>query len=95
MAIPVTNAVVRIADYNDLRTQVSNILGTGAGTSGYGQVMRSIQVPAGRLVSVQDWESLKFDILSILLHQDGVTPNLISLQEGRVISAASTEVPTV
>jgi len=95
MAIPVTNALVRIADYNDLRAQVANILGTGAGTSGYGQTLRSIQIPAGRLVSVQDWENLKFDLLSILLHQDGVTPNLISLQEGRVISAASTEVPTV
>lgn len=95
MAIPVTNALVRIADYNDLRTQVANILGAGAGTSGYGQTLRSVQIPAGRLVSVQDWENLKFDLLSILLHQDGVTPNLISLQEGRVISAASTEVPTV
>jgi hypothetical protein len=95
MSLPVANALVRIAEYNVLRTQVSNILGPGAGTSGYGQILNSIQIPAGRLVSAADWERLKFDILSILLHQEGVTPNLISMLEGRVISAATTEAPAV
>jgi hypothetical protein len=95
MSLPVANALVRIAEYNVLRTQVSNILGPGTGTSGYGQILNSIQIPAGRLVSAADWERLKFDILSILLHQEGVTPNLITMLEGRVISAATSEAPAV
>jgi hypothetical protein len=95
MAIPVVNDLARIADYNDLRTQVANILGTGTGTSGYGQILNSIQIPPGRLVSASDWEKLRFDILSILLHQEGVTPNLISVLEGSVIRAATTEAPKI
>lgn len=95
MSLPVANALVRIAEYNVLRTQVFNILGSGSGTSGYGQILNSIQIPEGRLVAAADWERLRFDILSILLHQEGVAPNLISILEGRVISAANTEAPAV
>ncbi len=95
MAIPIVNTLARIADYNDLRFSIANILGPGAGQSGYGQALRSIQIPAGRLISAADWENLRYDILSILIHQEGVTPNLISVLEGRVISAGATEAPTV
>ena len=73
---------ITAADYNNLQTSLSNLIGTGNAdpTYGYGQTVSSSPVQSGDLVSHYDWANLKTDILRLARHQ-GVTtdPTIVSL----------------
>lgn len=62
-------ALIRAIDYNTIQTGVSNILGNGSASFGYGQAVTSSQVAIGNTVQAQDWARLKIDILKIATHQ--------------------------
>jgi len=63
---------VEYLDYNQIQTIVNNVFGTGSGDSGYGQTVTSSQVAQHSLVSVNQWNSLRNDLLKARQHQSGV-----------------------
>lgn len=75
-------------DYNSIRSQLALLLGNGSASRGYGQAVYSTELPAPPTpVTIQDeqWDSLYYDLINILIHQTGVTPSLPNVGEGEVI----------
>lgn len=72
-------------DYNTLRNKIIEVLGTGAGTFGYGQSLQSLPVFQGNIITKQQFDNLRFDIINILIHQTGVTPSITEIAKGDVI----------
>lgn len=70
-----TGQRIRAADYNAIRVKVSNLLGdTGSGTIGYGQRLISNTVsPEVDIITREQWNQLRNDILNIRLHQSSST----------------------
>lgn len=80
------NDKVRIADYNTIQAKVSKILGSGAGSYGYGQSTRSYPVGEGYKVVASHWDNLRNDISSISRHQDYSWASLSDIQEGNKVT---------
>lgn len=72
-------------DYNDIRNTVISILGPGSGSRGYGQAILSSPVYAGNLITAEQWDNLKIDLINIRVHQDGVLPLIADVSRGDVI----------
>ena len=45
------NDLIRVPDYNSIRTTISNVMGTGSANLGYGQNLQSNSVAVGDYVS--------------------------------------------
>jgi hypothetical protein len=67
--MPTTGDTINAADYNSLQSALYTILGNGNGQSGYGNSAVSSPVTAGTDILVDQWASLKADILKAALHQ--------------------------
>jgi len=63
-------------DYNLIQSKVSGILGTGSGSSGYGQTVLSNQVSVNQVISSTQWSNLRTDLLSARQHQTGASESL-------------------
>lgn len=75
-------------DYNNIRSQIDLILGVGVGSRGYGQpLVSTVLPPPPEPITIQDeqWDNLYFDLVNILIHQTGVTPNLPNVDGGEVV----------
>lgn len=72
------NDKITKADYNNIRTKVAGILGTGTGNSGYGQTVRSTAVDEDTRVTVREWGNLYYDIVNCYIHQTGTLPPAIT-----------------
>jgi len=89
----VVNKLIQNSDYNNIRTTINNVMGTGGGSTvatasrGYGQIVNSRVIPVGDLVSQRDWDLLRFDIVNARIHQVG-SGSLIDIDENRLISAS-------
>jgi hypothetical protein len=83
--------LIEADDYNTIRNKIVNVIGTGAGNSGYGQTAQSSLVTQGATVTANQWNSLKWDIFNALLHQDGVTPTIVSATAENVIKYGAGE----
>lgn len=70
------NKKIQIADYNSIRTSLSDIMGSGSGTQGYGQKIYSTAVSEGKTVTPNEWANLATDIVNIYRHQNGSSPTL-------------------
>jgi hypothetical protein len=88
--MPANDKIV-IADYNNIRNKVSNVLGSGSGTSGYGQTISSSSVTSGSLtvaaskVTVNEYALLRNDIINAYRHIFGSSPVLASPTEGNLV----------
>jgi hypothetical protein len=73
------------ADYNNVQTAISSILGVGSGTSGYGQTLLSSQVVPGAVITATQWNNLRSDLSRARMHQTGnaVTDGLASNSANR------------
>jgi len=80
---------IRAVDYNTIRSKIVNVMGSGAGQTGYGQSIISTDVAFGNQVTKEQWDSLRFDILNARVHQDGVTPTIVSALKGQPIRFAT------
>ncbi len=60
------------ADYNAVQTTISNVLGIGSGTSGYGQFVASSPVSAGATITVAQWTNIRADLAKARQHQTNV-----------------------
>lgn len=71
-------ALIRAIDYNTVQASISNLLGSGSVSYGYGQIPVSSQVTTNKNIEAQDWAKLKIDILKIANHQGTSTNPLIT-----------------
>lgn len=78
------------SDYNAIRNKVINILGSGAGQSGYGQTIQSALVAQGNQVTSAQWDSLRYDIINAAVHQNGSLPGISSVSTGQTIRFGTT-----
>ncbi len=62
------------------------LLGSGLGSSGYGQTVLSSDVSPGNNITKAQWDLLRLDIINIRVHQDGVLPNIVQINSGDLIS---------
>ena len=79
--------IIEDVDYNSIRNKVIAVLGTGSGSSGYGQAARlqSSAVADGNTVTATQWSNLRFDIYNCLVHQNGTIPSIVSINTGDTI----------
>jgi hypothetical protein len=77
-----TGAQIAATQYNSIRNTVLDILGSGSGNRGYGQTIQSSPVFTGNIITKAQWDALRYDILNIKIHQDGVSPNLAEPTSG-------------
>ena len=80
-----TGLIIEAVDYNTIRTKIIGIMGTGAGQSGYGQTLLSSSVAFGNTVTKAQWDNLRFDIFNARLHQDGVSPTIVTATSGQPV----------
>lgn len=95
---------ISAARYNSLQSRVNAILGTGSGTSGYGQSVTSSQVvgkvggqitASTDLVSAADMLSLYIDMVKIRRHQSGLAASLgIDTPVAKIDLVSDTTAPT-
>ncbi len=89
------NAKIVKADYNNIRSKVANVLGTGAVDYGYGQPLRSSAVDERNKVTINEWGNLYYDIVNCYVHQTGAAPpSAVVKTEGEVIKH-STDITTI
>jgi hypothetical protein len=73
------NPQISAVDYNSIRNKIVGVLGSGIGSSGYGQSVTSSAVSQGEIISKIQWDNLADDLRSIKMHQDGTEPVLTSI----------------
>jgi len=76
---------IAATQYNSIRNKALDVLGSGSGNRGYGQTIQSSPVFTGNIITKAQWDALRYDILNIKIHQDGVTPSLVEVPSGRPI----------
>ena len=80
-----TGLIIEAVDYNTIRTKIIGIMGTGAGQSGYGQTLLSSSIAFGNTVTKAQWDNLRFDIFNARLHQDGLSPTIVTATSGQPV----------
>ena len=80
-----TGSRIDAVDYNTIRTKIIAIMGTGSGQSGYGQTLLSSAVAIGNTVTKAQWDNLRFDIFNARLHQDGLSPTIVTATSGQPV----------
>ncbi len=89
------NAKIVKADYNNIRSKVVSVLGTGSVDYGYGQTVRSSAVDESNKVTINEWGNLYYDIVNCYVHQTGAGPaSAVSPGEGETIKSL-TDVTTI
>lgn len=78
--------LIEADDFNAIRNKIINVIGTGAGNSGYGQSIQSSSVSQGAIVTANQWNALRWDIYNTLLHQNGTEPSIVNATEENVIT---------
>jgi hypothetical protein len=72
-------------DYNAIRNKIVAILGTGVGQQGYGQPVASSGLFAGNNITKSQWDLLRYDLVNARVHQDGVSPSIVTISSGDVV----------
>ena len=81
-----TGTQILSTDLNSLRNKISDVMGTGVGTFGYGQSVNSSTVIAGQTVLKSHFDAIRFDIVNAYFHQQQLLLLLeILLQHHQVI----------
>jgi len=70
------------SDYVTIQDNAQSILGSGIGSRGYGQAINSSDVFTGNMITKAQWDLLRYDIVNIRVHQDGVLPTIVTVNAG-------------
>ena len=70
------------AQYVTIQDKAQSLMGSGSATRGYGQTVQSSDVFTGNTITKAQWDLLRFDIVNIRFHQDGVLPGIITVNVG-------------
>ena len=73
---------VLASQYVTIQDKAESLLGTGSATRGYGQTVQSADVFIGNSITKAQWDLLRFDVINIKLHQDGVIPPVVQVAVG-------------
>jgi hypothetical protein len=73
------------SQYVTIQDKAESLLGTGSTTRGYGQTVQSADVFIGNAITKAQWDLLRYDIINIKFHQDGVLPDVVQVNVGDVI----------
>jgi hypothetical protein len=84
-------AEIQDTDYNSLHNLIKEVMGTGTSSFGYGQSVVSSPVFQGNIITAAQWDSLKFDIINAILHQEGFSPTIADVSSGDVIRETSAD----
>ena len=87
------NDIIQEADYNSIRNKLTAIIGTGSGTSGWGQTILSPAITVGNSVTINEFGRLRFDIINAWTHIFGSAPNPIQVAVGDTIRFNPTTAP--
>lgn len=79
------NDKIRVPDYNDIRNKLINVVGAGSGNSGYGQATLGPAVSESSKVSINEYGSLRYDIINAWKHIYGSNPTLVVPAEGNTV----------
>lgn len=79
-------AQILAAQYVTIQNKAQTLIGTGSATLGYGQTVQSSDVFTGNAITKAQWDAVRFDIVNIRLHQDGVLPNAVVIAVGDPIN---------
>lgn len=78
--------LISVSDYNNIRTKIADVMGTGVTSSGYGQTLNApTALSAGATVTKAQWDNLRYDIYNAIVHQTGSGPTITIVNEGDVI----------
>jgi hypothetical protein len=80
-----TGSIIEAVDYNSIRSKIINVMGAGSGQTGYGQTTLSTTVAAGNIVTKEQWDALRYDLLNARIHQDGLVPSIVTPETGQPI----------
>jgi len=80
---------IQDSDYNSLRDLIVEVMGPGTGSFGYGQPIISSPVFKGNIITQEQWNNLRFDIINAKLHQDGEISGIVEVNTGDVIGQES------
>ena len=70
------------SNYVAIQDKAQSILGSGIGSRGYGQLVGSSDVFTGNIITKEQWDLLRYDIVNIRVHQDGLPPSIITINVG-------------
>jgi hypothetical protein len=87
------NDIITQAEYNNIRNKVISVLGTGSGTSGYGQPLNSSAVSEGTRVTINEYANLRFDIINAWVHQVGSAPSAVAVSVGNTVRFSAIDAP--
>jgi hypothetical protein len=73
---------ISAADYVAIQDKAQSVLGPGIGSRGYGQALSSTDVFTGNQITKEQWDLLRYDIVNIRVHQDGVLPTIVTVNVG-------------
>jgi len=76
-------------DLNTLRNTVAEVLGTGVASYGYGQSVESYTVLSGQVAAKSDFDAIRYDLVSIYIHQTNENPTLTFAQTNLPIRAGA------
>lgn len=74
------------SDFVAIQDKAQEILGTGVGSKGYGQIVQSADVYSGNQISKAQWDALRYDIINIKFHQTGTVPDIVTVNVGDPIA---------
>jgi len=78
--------IITAARYNAIQAKVSQTLGVGAGTYGYGQTVTSYQVTSSNDVTATHMNYLITDLQKLYAHQTGGVPSLTTVSSTQDIN---------
>ncbi len=73
------------SQYVAIQDKAESLLGAGSTTKGYGQTVQSADVFVGNMITKAQWDLLRFDVINIKMHQDGVMPAVVQVATGDAI----------
>ena len=79
-------ANIKASDINTIRQKITDVLGTGATTFGYGHTVYSSAITAGTIIQKSQWDAVRFDIVNAYVHQTGNSPSAITVSTGDTIN---------
>lgn len=80
-----TGTQIFASQFVAIQDKAELLLGNGSGSSGYGQTVQSADVFSGNQITKAQWDALRYDIVNIRMHQDGVMPSIVTVNSGDVI----------
>lgn len=88
------NTLILANDYNVIQSKIALIMGSGSGTTGYGQSIASSQVGQTDKITVNQWNNLRNDIVRARQHQTGITIGSLAPEDPGYTASTNLPIPT-